>query len=380
MYANIEQLYKKYPWKTAKKFVPLAMKHGFKEKDAKEFLKKVVRDKRIKVKPVYLPIYSESGGSYQFDTFIQKKGLNFLIFININTRKAYAYPMKTKGTDDVINAMTKFFTDVKDVKVLRSDQDAAYLSNKTLDFLREKGVRYLTTEDENHNVLGIINRFMRTVRDLANKKVISAEEMKELVNTYNTTIHTSTNVPPNEMTKELEKEYITKKRIETQNKTRAYDFKPGDRVRIVIEPKALTKKRSNLTSESFIVDSRSGNMFLIRAKDHSVDYYPGYKLVLCSKSIPLAETLKDEKRGVIQTIEGYDDKRDKYKVVYEGGVHDTIPAKNLREGDPLKLSPIERSYWVRTLRTNEVRGTGGAPQGLNEPVKKELPSKIKKFV
>ena len=366
MYANIEQLYKKYPWKTAKKFVPLAMKHGFKEKDAKEFLKKVVRDKRIKVKPVYLPIYSESGGSYQFDTFIQKKGLNFLIFININTRKAYAYPMRTKGTDDVINAMTKFFTDVKEdpgirtnpVKVLRSDQDAAYLSNKTLDFLREKGVRYLTTEDENHNVLGIINRFMRTVRDLANKKVISAEEMKELVNTYNTTIHTSTNVPPNEMTKELEKEYITKKRIETQNKTRAYDFKPGDRVRIVIEPKALTKKRSNLTSESFIVDSRSGNMFLIRAKDHSVDYYPGYKLVLCSKSIPLAETLKDEKRGVIQTIEGYDDKRDKYKVVYEGGVHDTIPAKNLREGDPLKLSPIERSYWV----------------------KKELPSKIKKFV
>ena len=377
MYANIEQLYKKYPWKTAKKFVPLAMKHGFKEKDAKEFLKKVVRDKRIKVKPVYLPIYSESGGSYQFDTFIQKKGLNFLIFININTRKAYAYPMRTKGTDDVINAMTKFFTDVKEdpgirtnpVKVLRSDQDAAYLSNKTLDFLREKGVRYLTTEDENHNVLGIINRFMRTIRDLAGK-VISAEEMKELVNTYNTTIHTSTNVPPNEMTKELEKEYIMKKRIETQNKTRAYDFKPGDRVRIVIEPKALTKKRSNLTSESFIVDSRSGNMFLIRAKDHSVDYYPGYKLVLCSKSIPLAETLKDEKRGVIQTIEGYDDKRDKYKVVYEGGVHDTIPAKNLREGDPLKLSPIERSYWVRTLR----------PQGLNEPVKKELPSKIKKFV
>ena len=98
MYANIEQLYKKYPWKTAKKFVPLAMKHGFNEKDVKEFLKKVVRDKRIKVKPVYLPIYSESGGSYQFDTFIQKKGLNFLIFININTRKAYAYPMKTKGT------------------------------------------------------------------------------------------------------------------------------------------------------------------------------------------------------------------------------------------------------------------------------------------
>ena len=68
--------------------------------------------------------------------------------------------MKTKGTKDVIEALSKFFNEVKDVKVLRSDQDAAYLSNKTLEFLRDKGVRYLTTEDENHNVLGIINRFI----------------------------------------------------------------------------------------------------------------------------------------------------------------------------------------------------------------------------
>ena len=358
MYASIEQLYKKYPWKTAKKFVPLAKQHGFKEKDAKDFLKKVVHDKRIKVKPLYLPIYSENGGSYQFDTFIQRKGLNFLIFININTRKAYAYPMKTKGTKDVIEALSKFFNEVKDVKVLRSDQDAAYLSNKTLEFLRDKGVRYLTTEDENHNILGIINRFMRTIRDLAGNKVVDENEMKELVHTYNTSVHSSTNVSPSEMTKEQEKDYIARKRIETQNKTRAYSFKTGDRVRIVIEPKALSKKRSNLTPESYLVDSRSGNMFLIKAKDHSVDYYPGYKLVLCSKNIPLAETLKNEKRGVIKRIDGYDERRDKYRVEYEGGVHDSIPAKNLREGEPLKLSPIERAYWVH----------------------KKLPTKIKQYV
>ena len=106
-------------------------------------------------------------------------------------------------------------------------------------------------------------------------------------------------------------------------------------------------------------------MFLIKAKDHSVDYYPGYKLVLCSKiivlcskNIPLAETLKNEKRGVIKRIDGYDERRDRYKVEYEGGVHDNIHAKNLREGEPLKLSPIERAYWVH----------------------KELPTKIKQYV
>ena len=266
--------------------------------------------------------------------------------------------MKTKGTKDVIDALSNFFNEVKDVKVLRSDQDAAYLSNRTLEFLRDKGVRYLTTEDDNHNVLGIINRFKRTIRDLAGNEVLDEDEMKELIDTYNTSVHSSNNVSSNEMTKEQEKEYIARKRIETQNRTRAYSFKPGVRVRIVIEPKALTKKRYNLTSESYVVDSRSGNMIFIKEKDHSVDYYPGYKLVLCSKSIPLAETLKNEKRGVLQRIESSNERRNKCKVEYEGGVHDIIPAKNLREGELLKPSPVERAYWVH----------------------KELPSKIHKYV
>ena len=127
MFQNLQQLFNKYPWKSERKFVPLAKKHGFKEKEAREFIKSVVHDKRIKVKPVYLPIYSESGDSFQFDTLIQKKGFNFLVFVNINTRKAYAYPMKNKGTSEVINALEKFFREVRGVKVLRSDQDSAYL-------------------------------------------------------------------------------------------------------------------------------------------------------------------------------------------------------------------------------------------------------------
>ena len=211
---------------------------------------------------------------------------------------------------------------------------------------------------------------MRTIRDHAENEVLSVSEMKDFIEAYNATVHSSTNVAPNEMTKKQENDYIMKKRIETQNKTRAYDFKPGDRVRIILEPKTLTKKRSNLSTECYVVNSRSGNMFLIMAKDHSVDYYPGYKLVLCSKSIPLAETLKNEKRGVIESIESYNEKSDKYRVKYEGGVKDFIPAKNLREGEPLKLSPMERAFWVRALH----------PQGRSEPVRKELPAKIKKYV
>lgn len=61
----------------------------------------------------------------------------------------------------------------------------------------------------------------------------------------------------------------------------------------------------------------------------------------------MAQTLKNGKRGNIEEILEYRESDDKYKVRYEGGVEQYIPAKNLREGNPSKLSRIEREYWVR---------------------------------
>ena len=78
-------------------------------------------------------------------------------------------------------------------------------------------MKYLTTEDESHYVLGIINRFMRTIKDLSGNRVIDEEEMKELVDMYNKLVHSSTNVSPSKMPNHQEKEYIARKRIENQN-------------------------------------------------------------------------------------------------------------------------------------------------------------------
>ena len=51
---------------------------------------------------------------------------------------------------------------------------------------------YTTTEDNNHNVLGIINRFMRTIRDMVGEnRYINEEEMNDLLTpiiTHNTVL------------------------------------------------------------------------------------------------------------------------------------------------------------------------------------------------
>ena len=87
--------------------------------------------------------------------------------------------MMNKGSVEVLKALEKFVNEIGDVKVLTSDQDSAYLSNTVLTFLREKGIAHKPAEDNNHNVLGIINRFMRTLRDLNNGEDFAEERMNE---------------------------------------------------------------------------------------------------------------------------------------------------------------------------------------------------------
>ena len=342
---TIEELYHSFPWRSQNKFVPLAKRYGFNEQDAKQFLKNnVIHDAKVP-KAEFMPIVSKHHGGYQMDTFINDKhkgGRNYLMLININTRKAYAYPLIGKGSKSIVEALTKFFNDVNDVYSITSDQDAAYLSNEVLDFMKSKNIIYKTTEDNNHNVLGIINRFMRTIRDaIGENRYIDENEMNDLIDAYNNSPHRSlNNKAPNDITKEDELNYI-----QTKTKINPYNFEPNERVRIVLANEPFSKKRNKVSKESYIVDSKSGNQFIVKAKDDSVDKLPGYRLIKSANNIPLADSLKKGKRGIVDKIISYDPKKNKYRVQYEGGVKDTIPAKNLREGNPIKLSQMELEYW-----------------------------------
>lgn len=354
-FQSIEDLYSKYSWRSPSKFIPIATKHGFTADEAREFLKKGIEHDVIPKKPSFMHIYSRTGNEYQMDTFINDKskgGLNYLIFININTRKAYAYSMKGKVKESVLAALNMFIHDVPDVKSIVSDQDTAYLSDIVLSFMKQHGISYRTTEDNNHNVLGIINRFMRTIRDyFQDNRKIEPSDMVQFMETYNNSPHRSLNervyrpftstddITPNEMTKKEEESYI-----KTISSVNPYKFHTGDTVKIINVTSPFQKKRRNVSNEAYTIDSRSGNQFIIKAADDSIDKYPGYRLVK-TKSTKLAETIKGDKRGIVESIDSYDSKKNRYHVTYQGGVKDTIPAKNLREGAPTQLSSMEIQYW-----------------------------------
>lgn len=88
--------------------------------------------------------------------------------------------------------------------------------------MKSNNIIYTTTEDNNHNVLGIINRFMRTIRDaIGENRYIDETEMNDLIDAYNNTPHRGLdNRAPNDITKDDELTYIN-----TKSSINPYDFK-----------------------------------------------------------------------------------------------------------------------------------------------------------
>lgn len=346
----LEELYQNSRWKTFNKFYPIAAEHGFTKQEVRNFLnKEVIHDKlKIDSNKFFLPIYSKTPGSYQFDTLIQSKGSSppaFLIFVNINSRKGYAYPLRNKNTDSVMTALKEFVNSTHP-KTLTSDQDSAYLAKTITEFFNDKNITHYTTEKHNHNILGIINRLIRTLRDLNRDRDFSIESMTKYLKTYNDTIHSSTGIPPNKFTSADEERYIKKMNDKTDAIISDSEFKlnPGEKVRVVIDLDPLKKKRNKLSQNYYIVDSEQGNGFLIKAADDSVAYYPRHKLIRSNEG-KYADTIDNDSFGIIDKIIDYDAKTDKYKVVYEGGITDSIPSRNLRGNKPTHLGIMEVKFW-----------------------------------
>ena len=342
-YDSLDDLYKVYPINTVKKFQDKAEEFGFSRTEAKKFLDtRIIKDQKIPP-PQFMHIYSKVPNAFQMDTFIHDKskgGKNYLMFINVNSRKAYAYELKGKGADEVLNALTEFIKEVPNVSSILSDQDKAYLSAKVLTFMKAHNINYKTTQDNDHNKLGIINRFMRTIRDMRSRNMA---DIPEVVKAYNNIPHVSLgNKSPNKFTEEDEQEYIR-----SQSQVNPYNFQPNERVRLILDKNPLQKNRTNLSKVSYIIDSRVGNQFIIKAADDSVDTVPGYKLIRCERNIPLASTIKNGKRAIVKEIIYYHPQENKYEVEYDNGERDVIPAINLREGNPTKLSRMEREYWIK---------------------------------
>ena len=294
-----------------------------------DHLRKVIlnrlHDKRInkESKKIYqVKVFSPFPGAWMadiFDNLPEHDPRYWYIFINVNTRYVEAYPMKDK-TKDTINNILRVFVNKNHPRKITSDEEAGLVTNDNLEYLKNNKCDLYIIQEQNHTALSIIDRFMRTLRDMNkptnegkdvstdNKfKYIDRERMNKYLDSYNNTIHSATHHTPKEMmdNKELEEKYIIKgiDNKQRQQGIQNLNLKVGDLVRFLLDKDKNKKRRYNVSREVYKIENRSGNIYTIIATDGTTKDIPRWKLIPVKQGekYVMGKTLETDK-GIVTKI------------------------------------------------------------------------------
>lgn len=344
-------------------------------------LKKIVdgrlKDKFIKVKnisPYYIRIFSTKPNCWFHDLLDNGKNNEpryWHVFIGTNNHYAVALPLNSKSAVAIRSTLREFINKYHPVK-LTSDEESAFIEKNNLQLLTDNHVKVHIITEKNHSALGIIDRFIRTLRDMNiptqkgskqshNEKyqTFSPKRMLKLIQIYNSTYHSRIKCSPEEMfnNPELEKEYIfeqLERKEKQEENIKDLHLKEGSFVRYILPKANGRRKRYQVSRECYKIESVNGNMYTLIARDGTVMNLPRFKLMLCSKdgskpdNVKWADTIPDKWNGVVSRIMSYNPTTKKYRVVFtvpgKEDYIDEIPATYLRGNFPQQLTKMELDF------------------------------------
>ena len=119
----------------------------------------------------YYPVFANHHHAFQMDLLEQGRErpdtfpAYFLILININTRYAHAIPTERK-TKEAINEILSTFISTHPVTSIVCDDESAFTSKIVLNTLTSHNVSLRIITEQRHSALSIVDRFIRTLRDM----------------------------------------------------------------------------------------------------------------------------------------------------------------------------------------------------------------------
>ena len=202
------------------------------------------------------------------------KGYKY-IFTNIDvfSKKAYAFPLKSKKIGDIKLCFEKIFKKNKP-KYIWSDKEPAFFSKEMQQFLKKNNIKIYHTNS--HLKAVVIERFNRSLRELMMKEFVKNNNtvwyniLPKLIKIYNNRHHFTIKMKPIQVNKN-NKKYI-KENTYTYNKTNKNPkFKINDLVRISLKRRDIfDKPSSNIkwSEELFKIHSiNKSNVITYKIKD-----------------------------------------------------------------------------------------------------------------
>lgn len=269
-----------------------------------------------------LKTYSNIFHSFIGDIFFESNKAAFLLLININTRKAYAYQLGKidckdeidlvngvekivyqyairgkKTTTELIKAFNKHLLNEK-INILKFDGESAIKSLEFQQFLKDHNIKFIKTIPNSHTSLSIIDRLCKTIREIAFnlrcEPILTQNQMNTILNYYNNMRHEGLTkilrkkVCPNDLSNnpDLEKQYVIeceKYNLAIMNQ-KDFELNKGDEVKIVNVGGKLNKKRSILSKDHYKVVGYNGNIVKLKnIKNGNIEYRPRFYIQLNGK-------------------------------------------------------------------------------------------------
>lgn len=169
-----------------------------------------------------------------------------LVAVDVFTRLGFVVPLKNKQSQSVVEAADEIF-EIVDPKILNTDNGSEFIDSGFLKLLRKKNIEIRYAEVQDHHKLGIIDRFVRTLREKINKYLVMHKTTKyidvlpKLISNYNQSYNSTIKKAPIEVEdRDINVIELTNKRY-NKAKQEEIKYEVDDVVRYVINLKAFEK-------------------------------------------------------------------------------------------------------------------------------------------
>jgi hypothetical protein len=239
--------------------------------------------------------------SYQIDIvkLVQYKTANkgidqMLLIVDILSRKAFAYTLRSGSMVDVLEVYKEFVEQEKPIVGVAGDDffsSKSFLEfNESLKIRVHTSVALVNHASSSGNKLGIVDRLVRTLKSLIEKRVVSTDDpvwtsyLGEIMDLYNSTPHQSLKLDKKQWVGEpkglltpnaaytnidfLNKLHLQYKKHNDELKRKLNNFEIGDTVRCLNDRVTLfTKEGEKYSRDIWKVKQQDGMGYLIECGD-----------------------------------------------------------------------------------------------------------------
>ena len=237
---------------------------------------------------------------YQMDiTFLDDvfKPNKYLTLIEINSRKAFMYPISDRKDSTIVDVLQEF---PETIKGLESDDE--FNTRRVKNFCDEHDILLITRVANNEHItkhsgnpLGIIDRFTRTIKKMIYRYYNSTgnrymrDTIPELLDNYNSSINNS-GYKPNDVFKKPN--LVNKPYVMSELKS-ALPLENGTRVRVAIQRHTFGKEANVFTKAIFKIDGTRGNKYIIKDGEDIKGYYRPNEILVVNETEKIPDDIKD---------------------------------------------------------------------------------------